>query len=101
MENRPIGGDEVQTACAQACPTSAIVFGNAYDKSSTVAQIRKNNPQRLFYVLEQLHTLPNVNYLAKIRNTEEIIAEEKMGEHARESKTEVIPSQNEPAKEGH
>jgi molybdopterin-containing oxidoreductase family iron-sulfur binding subunit len=101
MENRPIGGDEVQTACAQACPTSAIVFGNAYDNSSTVAQIRKNNPQRLFYVLEQLHTLPNVNYLAKIRNTDEIIAEEKMGEHAGESKTEVIPSQNEPAKEGH
>ncbi|HTM93948.1 MAG TPA: TAT-variant-translocated molybdopterin oxidoreductase [Flavisolibacter sp.] len=101
MENRPIGGDEVQTACAQACPTSAIVFGNAYDKTSTVAQIRKNNPQRLFYVLEQIHTLPNVNYLAKIRNTDEITAEAKMGEHASESKTEVIPSQNEPAKEGH
>jgi len=46
-----------------------------------------------------------VNYLAKIRNTEEIIepeeGEAKMGEHAGESKTEVIPSQNEPAKEGH
>ena len=27
----------------------------------------------LFYVIEQLHTLPNVNYLAKIRNTDEII----------------------------
>jgi MoCo/4Fe-4S cofactor protein with predicted Tat translocation signal len=105
MENRPIGGDEVQTACAQACPTSAIVFGNAYDKTSTVAQIRKNNPERLFYVLEQLHTLPNVNYLAKIRNTDEIIepegGEAKMGEQAGEKKTEVIPSQNEPAKEGH
>jgi len=102
MENRPIGADEVQTACAQACPTSAIVFGNAYDKNSTVAQIRKNNPQRLFYVLEQLHTLPNVNYLAKIRNTEEIIEpEEKMAEQAGETKTEVIPSQHEPAQEAH
>lgn len=105
MQNRPIGGDEIQSACAQACPTSAIVFGNAYDKNSTVAQIRKNNPQRLFYVLEQLHTLPNVNYLAKIRNTEEIIepeeGEAKTGEHARESKTEVIPSQHEPAQETH
>ncbi|MGZ4019383.1 MAG: TAT-variant-translocated molybdopterin oxidoreductase, partial [Flavisolibacter sp.] len=102
MENRPIKGDEVQSACAQACPTSAIVFGNAYDQSSTVAQIRKNNPERLFYVLEQLHTLPNVNYLAKIRNTDEIIEpEEKMGEQSGEKRTEVIPSQNEPAKEGH
>jgi MoCo/4Fe-4S cofactor protein with predicted Tat translocation signal len=102
MENRPLNGDEVQTACAQACPTSAIVFGNAYDTNSTVAQIRKNNPQRLFYVLEQLHTLPNVNYLAKIRNTEEVIEpEEKMGEQAGETKTEGIPSQHEPAKEAH
>jgi len=102
MENRPIGGDEVQSACAQACPTSAIVFGNAHDVSSTVAQIRKNNPQRLFYVLEQLHTLPNVNYLAKIRNSDEIVEpEEKMGEQAGEKKTEIIPSQNEPAQDGH
>ena len=102
QEDRKLNPDEVQTACAQACPTSAIVFGNAYDEASTVAQIRKNNPQRLFYVLEQLHTLPNVNYLAKIRNTEEVVEpEEKMGEHARESKTEMIPSQHEPAQEGH
>jgi molybdopterin-containing oxidoreductase family iron-sulfur binding subunit len=100
MENRPIGADEVQTACAQACPTSAIVFGNAYDKNSTVAQIRQNNPQRLFYVLEQLHTLPNINYLAKIRNTDEIIEpEEKLGEHAGETKEEEIPSQHKPAQE--
>ena len=92
----------MQTACAQACPTSAIVFGNAYDKTSTVAQIRKNNPQRLFYTLEQLHTLPNVNYLAKIRNSDEIIEpEEKMGEHAGESKTETVPSQHKPAQEAH
>jgi Fe-S-cluster-containing dehydrogenase component len=96
MENRPIGGDEVQSACAQACPTSAIVFGNAYDKNSTVAQIRQNNPQRLFYVLEQLHTLPNINYLAKIRNTDEIIEPE---EHAGETKEEGIPSQHKPAQE--
>lgn len=98
MENRPIGADEVQSACAQACPTSAIVFGNAHDQNSTVAQIRKNNPQRLFYVLEQLHTLPNINYLAKIRNTEEVIEpEEKSGE----KETKVIPSQNEPGQEMH
>jgi molybdopterin-containing oxidoreductase family iron-sulfur binding subunit len=102
LENRKMDPDEVVSACAQACPTSAIVFGNAYDQSSKVTQMRKNNPQRLFYVLEQLHTLPNVNYLAKIRNTEEIIEDEDaMGEHAAETKGEPVPSQREPAKETH
>lgn len=82
MEDRPLAGDEVQTACAQACPTSAIMFSNVNDQTSTVSQIRKNNPQRLFYVIEQLHTLPNVNYLAKIRNTDEIEhIEERSEEH--------------------
>jgi len=33
--------------------------------------MRKGNPYRLFFSLEQLHVLPNVNYLAKVRNTEE------------------------------
>ena len=56
--------------------TSAIVFGNANDKQSNVTQIRTQNPGRLFYVIEQLHTLPNVNYLAKIRNTETIVTGE-------------------------
>lgn len=101
MENRPLGADEVQTACAQACPTSAIVFGNV-NANSTVTQIRKNNPQRLFYVLEQLHTLPNVNYLAKIRNTDEVVeSEEKIAEHAREQNKEKVPAQHEPAKDSH
>ena len=100
MEDRELGADEVQSACAQSCPTSAIVFGNVNKPESTVAQIRKNNPQRLFYVLEQLHTLPNINYLAKIRNTDEIIEpEEEKREHAAEIKTDVIPGRNKPAEE--
>ncbi|GAC1703794.1 MAG: TAT-variant-translocated molybdopterin oxidoreductase [Flavisolibacter sp.] len=100
MEDRRLGGDEVQTACAQACPTNAIVFGNANDQSSQVNQMRKDNSQRLFYTLEQIHTLPNVSYLAKIRNTDDIVEnEENMGEHGGETKKELIPSQHEPAKE--
>lgn len=73
LQNRPLGGDDVTSACAQACPTGAIIFGNANDETSSVAQSRKNNPGRLFYVIEQIHTLPNVNYLAKVRNTDEIV----------------------------
>ena len=97
MENRPLKGDEVQTACAQACPTGAITFSNVNDPSSTVSQIRKNNPGRLFYVIEQIHTLPNVSYLAKIRNTDEIVVtqqEVEGGEHAAQSEHEAVPSEH-------
>ncbi|MER3470243.1 MAG: [Fe-S]-binding protein [Chitinophagaceae bacterium] len=102
QENRAIKGDEVQSACAQACPTNAIMFGNVNDKTSTVAQIRKNNPGRLFYVIEQIHTLPNVNYLARIRNTEEITFVENTvegGEHARQQEKKGAVNSNETVNE--
>jgi Fe-S-cluster-containing dehydrogenase component len=64
---------EAKTACMMACPTDAIVFGNVHDKESRITKMREENEGRLFYVIEQLHTLPNVNYLAKVRNTDEIV----------------------------
>lgn len=70
-ENRKLKGDDVKTACQTACPTDAIVFGNAVDKDSSVAKVREENKLRSFHVLEQLHVLPNVTYMAKIRNTDE------------------------------
>src|SRR6185503_11121231 len=81
------------TACMQACPTNAIVFGNVKNKESMIAKTRAENDDRLFYVIEQVHTLPNVNYLAKIRNTDEILEienheEEKKG-HGTEEKKEA------------
>jgi len=70
-EDRPLRDMEVKTACMQACPTHAIVFGNVNDSNSKIAQMRKREQsERKFYVLEELHTLPNVNYLEKIRNTD-------------------------------
>jgi molybdopterin-containing oxidoreductase family iron-sulfur binding subunit len=71
--NVPLADGKVKTACMQACPTEAIVFGNVKDKESKITKTREENDERLFYVIEQLHTLPNVNYLAKIRNTTEQI----------------------------
>jgi molybdopterin-containing oxidoreductase family iron-sulfur binding subunit len=72
---RPVKDGEVRTACQQACPTDAITFGNVKDKESKIAMLRKDEQmERTFYVLEHIHTLPNVNYLAKIRNTDEIDA---------------------------
>ena len=79
-DNRPLKDGEAVTACQQACPTNAIVFGDTRTEETAISIVRANNPQRLFYSLEQLHVLPNVSYLAKIRNSEEII--EKEGSHA-------------------
>ncbi len=102
MENRTLGGDEVTTACAQACPTSAITFSNVHDKTSTVSKIRAENPGRLFYVIEQLHTLPNVNYLAKVRNTEEITYTEENGaEHAGQTEEPGMPANRKPEETTH
>ena len=77
-ESRPLksglnGEFDVKTACQQACPTDAIVFGNVNDKQSVVYQHRANNQDRLFYVIEMLHTLPNVSYLAKVRNNDAVV----------------------------
>ncbi len=67
-EGRRIRDGEVKTACQQACPTGAIRFGDGADPQSEVAQIIQGD-ERLYYVLEELHTLPSVGYLVKIRNT--------------------------------
>jgi MoCo/4Fe-4S cofactor protein with predicted Tat translocation signal len=75
-DNRPIetgkdGKWDVKSACQQACPTGAIVFGNVNDKNSEIAQLRNvEQKNRVFYALEQLHVLPSVSYLAKVRNTD-------------------------------
>jgi MoCo/4Fe-4S cofactor protein with predicted Tat translocation signal len=61
---------DIQTACQQACPTSAIVFGNANDKSSKITTTRSEQALRLFHVIEEVHTLPNVSYLAKVRHSD-------------------------------
>ncbi len=72
-EDRILMDGDAKTACQQACTANAIVFGNVHDKTSHVSKVREENPQRGFYVLEHLHVLPNITYLAKVRNTDEII----------------------------
>jgi molybdopterin-containing oxidoreductase family iron-sulfur binding subunit len=72
-DNRVLNDQDVQTACMQACPTHAIEFGNVNDTKSKIFKIRNEEQKdRTFYVLETLHVLSNVNYLAKVRNKEEV-----------------------------
>jgi MoCo/4Fe-4S cofactor protein with predicted Tat translocation signal len=65
-ENRTIRDGEIQTACQQTCPASAIVFGNLNDPSSRVAQLQAE--ERNYSLLADLNTRPRTTYLAAIRN---------------------------------
>lgn len=56
----------IQTACQQACPAEAIVFGNLLDPKSRVTQLKKQ--ERDYSVLGFLDTRPRLTYLARIRN---------------------------------
>ncbi|HTG45338.1 MAG TPA: hypothetical protein VK633_12480 [Verrucomicrobiae bacterium] len=65
-ENRPIRDGEVKTACQEACPAGAIVFGLMSDKEAEVSK-RKDHPLD-FAMLGQLNTRPRTTYSAKLRN---------------------------------
>jgi molybdopterin-containing oxidoreductase family iron-sulfur binding subunit len=56
----------VQTACQQACPAEAVVFGNVLDPKSRVSQLKRQ--ARDYAVLGFLDTRPRITYLAKVRN---------------------------------
>lgn len=66
-EGREVKGSNIVTACQQACPAEAIVFGDANDPESQVAKLRDHNLS--YHVLEELNVKPNVTYIAKLRNT--------------------------------
>lgn len=57
---------EAITACQEACPAGAIIFGDVNDKSSRVSAARAS--ERSFHVLAEINTRPSVTYLAKVIN---------------------------------
>ncbi len=66
LEHRGLAGDEFTTACAEACPSRAITFGDAADASWTVARLV--NDERAYHVFEELNTFTAVVYLKKVNH---------------------------------
>ncbi len=82
-EKRKVQDGEVVTACAAACSTGAIVFGDMNDSESRISKLLQIQPlypdrphvndkdamnPRAYSVLEEINTRPNIFYLTKVRN---------------------------------
>jgi molybdopterin-containing oxidoreductase family iron-sulfur binding subunit len=65
-EGRPIADGEVVPACAQACPTRAIVFGDLNDPASAVHALHADG--RAYGLLDWLDLRPRTRYLTRLRN---------------------------------
>ncbi len=66
-EARTVKEGEINTACAQSCPTHAITFGDFKMKDSELNKMWKPE-ERSYHLLEELDVQPNVFYQTKVRN---------------------------------
>jgi molybdopterin-containing oxidoreductase family iron-sulfur binding subunit len=66
LAGREIRDGDVKTACQQACPASAIEFGDIRDRSSRVVKAKAD--PRNYALLDELNTKPRTTYLSKVRN---------------------------------
>jgi molybdopterin-containing oxidoreductase family iron-sulfur binding subunit len=99
LDNIPDGF--VQTACQQACPTNAIVFGDILDPNSEVSRLR--NHARSYGVLAYLLTRPRTEHLINLRNPNPAIRTPvvEVFHHGEEHGEEGHGAESGPADEGH
>ena len=71
---QPVSDGSVVTACQQACPSQAIVFGDLADSKAQVAQCSQDD--RTYAILAELNIKPRTSYMAKIRNPHPGLAHE-------------------------
>ncbi len=82
-ERRKLNDEDVNTACASACPSDAIIFGDLNNPDSSISKYLKLeeksdeplkvvNNERAYHVLEELRVAPNVWYMTKVRNKDKV-----------------------------
>ena len=69
LGDRALQDGEITPACAQSCPSEAIVFGDLHDKTSRVAQLSAD--PRGYTVFPVLNTKPGITYLARVVHEQE------------------------------
>jgi len=69
-ENRAVKDGEVKTACQQACPANAIIFGDQNDKDSELYKLMHED-ERTYGIIEEINTQPSVTYLTMVKNKSE------------------------------
>jgi molybdopterin-containing oxidoreductase family iron-sulfur binding subunit len=69
---KTIPDGELQSACQQACPAQAIVFGNLNDPEAKVSKLHQD--ERRYDLLHFLGTRPRTAYLVRIRNPNPALA---------------------------
>jgi molybdopterin-containing oxidoreductase family iron-sulfur binding subunit len=67
-EQRPVVDGDAMTACAEACPTNAISFGDWNDVNSNIRKVSTSD--RAYQALEEVGVKPNIWYQVKVRNVE-------------------------------
>ena len=85
LEDRGVQDGEITPACAQACPSEAIVFGDLHDRSSRVAALARD--PRGYHVLESRNTKPAITYLARVVQGEATEARKDAAGHLRRNRT--------------
>jgi molybdopterin-containing oxidoreductase family iron-sulfur binding subunit len=66
MKSIPVVDGLIVTACAEACPTNAITFGDINDTSSKIAAFQDD--LRTYHALAEVGVKPNISYKVKVRN---------------------------------